>query len=203
MRVTPTCHFFHPALAKAPGGRIDVTMCNPPFYDPLATGVEKVQSPLTPLTATSEELFTPGGEAVFVTRMVRESWEVRGEVGWFTCMLGHLGSLAPLLVGEVKTTVVDTGGEVVVGVLKNAGRTRRWVVAWSWGGWKVPRSLAVEGARVVRRVGVEVAGLGDAVWAGTEAETDVHVGEGGDGVELLLLVGRSRGNYVLCSARGG
>lgn len=111
-------------------------------------------------------MICPGGDAGFVGRMVEESVHLGTRVRWYSSMLGKLGS-----VYEVVGMLKERGcGNWVVQVLKGGRRTRRWVVAWSWGeeraemglvrGMEVPRglwgmgteqSVVVEGEREVVR----------------------------------------------------
>lgn len=76
-------------------------------------------------------MVTPGGETAFVARMIAESVPLAQRVRWFTAQLGKLGSVATV-VKELKEKGVKNWavGELV------QGRTKRWVVGWSWVGWR-------------------------------------------------------------------
>ncbi|KFY51097.1 hypothetical protein V496_08947 [Pseudogymnoascus sp. VKM F-4515 (FW-2607)] len=123
-------------------------------------------------------MVTPGGETAFVARMIAESVPLGQRVRWFTAQLGKLGSVATV-VKELKEKGVKNWavGELV------QGRTKRWVVGWSWVGWRpavrvargavgvaggdlpfpseaVAVKVAVDEEEVGRRVDEAVKGLG-------------------------------------------
>ncbi|KAF2222776.1 hypothetical protein BDZ85DRAFT_236500 [Elsinoe ampelina] len=175
-------------------------MCNPPFYasgaDLLSCAEGKGAPPSAICTGAETEMICPGGDAGFVLRMVEESRELGERVRWYTSMLGKLGSVYQVVEG-----IKQAGcGNWVVQVLKGGRRTRRWVVAWSWGegrvgmglvrgeevprglwGWGTEQTVLVKGGmeEVSRRVG-EVMGDLDLVWRWEGA--DVGVGEARENV---------------------
>jgi 23S rRNA A1618 N6-methylase RlmF len=76
-------------------------MCNPPFYTS-RTAMQrsaklKARAPRSVLTAGDAELLATGGEVVFVGRMITESVQTRRRCRWYTSLVGHLSSLAPLV----------------------------------------------------------------------------------------------------------
>jgi hypothetical protein len=88
-------------LAEQQGGIFDFCMCNPPFYDSEAraamanrSGRRKARA--APACATSSELETAGGEVAFVSRLVADSRTWPDAVLWYTTLLGHKSSVAPL-----------------------------------------------------------------------------------------------------------
>ncbi|KAG8625747.1 hypothetical protein KVT40_006148 [Elsinoe batatas] len=179
---------------------LDFTMCNPPFYagqaDLLSSAERKDAPPSAICTGADNEMICPGGDAGFVLRMVEESRRLGERVGWYTSMLGKLGSVYQVVEG-----IKQAGcGNWVVQVLKGGRRTRRWVVAWSWGegrvgmglvrGEEVPRGLwgwgteqtvmAIGGKEEVRRRVEELMGELDLAWRWESA--DVGLGEARENV---------------------
>ncbi|KAI0665371.1 S-adenosyl-L-methionine dependent methyltransferase [Trametes maxima] len=118
----------------------DFTMCNPPFYssrDEVFRSAEaKELGPNAVCTGADVEMITPGGEAVFVGKMVEESLRLREKCRWFTSMLGKLSSVA-LVTQLLRDNKIDN---YAVSELVQ-GQTRRWVVAWSFGDVRLPDSL--------------------------------------------------------------
>lgn len=111
------------------------TMCNPPFFDsPEEAGnaarrkwakLGKHDSPTLNFGGRPNELWTPGGEADFLRRMIRESLDYRQQVDWFTTLVSKKGYLkiAEIAFGKAGITdyeVIDIG----------QGGKRRRVLAW-------------------------------------------------------------------------
>ncbi|WFD32563.1 23S rRNA (adenine(1618)-N(6))-methyltransferase [Malassezia sp. CBS 17886] len=122
------------------------SMCNPPFYASLeerAAAAAAKREPHSTCEAADAELYTPGGEAAFVLRMVDESVQLQGHIGWYTTMLGKLSSVAQV-VTRIKRETDNYGVTEFV-----QGRTRRWGVAWSFRGSRLPDSVARCGARAL------------------------------------------------------
>lgn len=73
-----------------------------------------------------------GGDAAFALRILAESSEpaMRHRVRWYSCMLGKLSSLK-IVIERLKTVGVFNWA---VSELRAGKRTKRWAVAWSWGG---------------------------------------------------------------------
>ncbi|KAI0640491.1 S-adenosyl-L-methionine dependent methyltransferase [Trametes meyenii] len=118
----------------------DFTMCNPPFYssrdEVLRSAEAKEFGPNAVCTGADIEMITPGGEAVFVGKMVEESLKLREKCRWYTSMLGKLSSVA-FIIQLLRDNKIENYAisELV------QGRTRRWVVAWSFGDVHLPDSL--------------------------------------------------------------
>lgn len=90
--------------------RFDVTICNPPFFKSAEDALKSTQrknrnlhgqrSSKRNFKGKSNELWTEGGEQVFVTRMIEESQKYRYQVKWFTSLISrqeHLPKLEYLL----------------------------------------------------------------------------------------------------------
>lgn len=141
-------------LARLGLDTLDFTMCNPPFYESEADLVAAAQlkrlPPSAVCTGAGTEMITPGGDAGFALRMVAESTQLRGLVGWYTIMLGRLSS-----VGRVVDAVKAAGCvNWAVQVLTGGRKTRRWVVGWSWRDYRPDMDLVRSG-----EVGRELWGL--------------------------------------------
>lgn len=106
-------------------------MCNPPFFsskqDMLATW-DKSSPPSAVCTGAETEMITEGGDAGFVLKLVTESEELGDRIQWYTSMLGKLTSVGTV-VGKLKERGCRNWA---VGCLLTGGKTRRWVVGWSW-----------------------------------------------------------------------
>lgn len=70
---------------------------------------------------------TPGGEVTFIGKMIDESSSLRYQVMWYTSMVGKGSSLAALT--DMLSAVMVPTVRVIPLV---QGRTRRWLLAWSW-----------------------------------------------------------------------
>ncbi|KAG5289049.1 DUF890 domain-containing protein [Histoplasma ohiense] len=112
--------------------RLDFTMCNPPFYQSrdelISSAKAKQRPPFSACTGAEVEMITPGGEVEFVTRMIRESIELRNRVQWYTSMVGKFSSVATLL-----NILRKEGNENwAVAEFVQGSKTRRWAIGWSW-----------------------------------------------------------------------
>ena len=89
-----------------PTDRFAFTMCNPPFFasaeeadraaDRKWRQLGRQQPKDTPVLnfgGSHNELTTPGGEAAFLRRMIRESAAFAEQVGWFTTLVSKKGYL--------------------------------------------------------------------------------------------------------------
>ena len=83
-------------------------------------------------------MVTPGGEVAFVSRMIDESKVLKDRCQWYTSMLGKYGSVE-IIVENLREAGVDNWA---VKDLVQGNKTRRWAVAWSWGGMR-PSNVSV------------------------------------------------------------
>lgn len=115
---------------------IDFVMCNPPFYRSQEEIDEarsfKKYAPPSACTGSEVEMITDGGEAAFVSRLVRESAGLRSEVRWFTSLLGFYNNVE-VVREELRRLEVTNW---CLTELAPGGRdaTKRWVISWSFGG---------------------------------------------------------------------
>ena len=82
-------------------------------------------------------MVTPGGEIAFVNRMIEESVALKTRCQWYTSMLGKLSSVGTI-VEKFKQAGVEN---YAVKEFVQGGKTRRWGIAWSWGGMR-PRQVS-------------------------------------------------------------
>jgi len=108
------------------GEKIDLCICNPPFYASMQEAKEatkrkvtnligkKVNNPLKNFGGKSNELWTDGGEVKFITEMIRESKNFADSCTWFSTLVSKQSSLkngvkALGKVGTVKTRTIPMG----------------------------------------------------------------------------------------------
>lgn len=94
-----------------PGEQFTVTVCNPPFHasaqEALAgtqrkwRGLGKKPAQALNFGGQSNELFCEGGEAAFLTTMIRESKQFAKQCVWFTTLVSKATNL-PLVYRELK-----------------------------------------------------------------------------------------------------
>lgn len=112
---------------------ITFCMTNPPFYSSQAeleaSASAKQDSPSSICTGAPVEMVTEGGEVAFVSRILAESLERKNDVRWYTAMLGFLSSVTAIIEKIKKNSITNWA----VGELTQGTKTRRWVVAWSFG----------------------------------------------------------------------
>lgn len=108
------------------GEKIDLCICNPPFYASMQeakaatkrkvtnlTG-KKVNNPLKNFGGKSNELWTEGGEVKFITEMIRESKNFSESCTWFSTLVSKKSSLKNAFkalekIGTVKTRTIPMG----------------------------------------------------------------------------------------------
>jgi 23S rRNA (adenine1618-N6)-methyltransferase len=119
------------------GETFDVSICNPPFHasatDALAgnerkrrnLGLLKAKTPARNFGGQGNELWCPGGELGFITRMIAQSVEVRERCGWFTTLVATSGHLRRI------ESAAREAGAVEVRVIDMAqGQKRSRILAW-------------------------------------------------------------------------
>lgn len=119
----------HEAIKAQP---VTFIMCNPPFYsdaDDIAASAElKADASQTSCTGAPCEMITAGGEVAFVMRIFGESQQLGTRVQWYTSMLGKLSSVESIVQKIRELGICNYVLHVLV-----QGKTRRWVVGWSFG----------------------------------------------------------------------
>ena len=209
-----------PVSAALRGGALPaagaaVVMCNPPFFD--ASSPRSAQSRKrrrTACTASDGEWATAGGEESFVGRMIRDSASARlraSPISWFSAQLGRKASIPPL-----RDELARAGARDVRVLPIQRGRTRRWVLAWSYGAvlrksFPCALAMAVAGPRLVEhcRAVKGAAVLGAEADAAARWEVRVAIegageaGGEGDGALEMVLAAEARGGRLLLSASLG
>jgi 23S rRNA (adenine1618-N6)-methyltransferase len=121
---------------------IDFTMTNPPFYssaeDLLQSAAQKSRPPYSACTGSETEMVTSGGEVAFVMRILEESLVLRERVQWYTAMFGFISSVSKI-VERLRQEGVDN---FAVTEFIQGSKTRRWAVAWSFGGMRPSNTVA-------------------------------------------------------------
>jgi 23S rRNA A1618 N6-methylase RlmF len=112
------------AGAAAPAASF--TMCNPPFFGSAQRAADRHPARAREATA-SELVHSEGGELGFVGHLLEESAELRERAVWFTSLLGHRASLAPLA-----RRARALGATLVRHTAFEQGRTHRWGIAWTF-----------------------------------------------------------------------
>ncbi|PLW17217.1 hypothetical protein PCANC_03774 [Puccinia coronata f. sp. avenae] len=121
--------------------RISITMCNPPFYNSQeeieALRQKKDAPPEGACTGSEVEMIYPGGEVGFIEKMMRDSLIIGSQTRWFTCLCGKYTTLFPV----VQLFKSLGGNNYAISELIQ-GRTRRWVIGWSWQHHRLPDDVA-------------------------------------------------------------
>ena len=140
-----------------PDERFDVSLCNPPFHASAraaAAGSERkwrnlgrdaraAKAPALNFGGQSNELWCPGGEVGFVTRMIDDSARIATQVRWFTSLVSKAGSLPPL-----RRRLQAAGARDVREVAMGQGNKRSRFLAWRFvdapqrGAWRAPQADA-------------------------------------------------------------
>lgn len=123
----------------------DFTLCNPPFYasedEMMESASAKTVPPNSACTGAPNEMICSGGEVAFVTQMIDESVLLRNDIKWFTSMVGKLSSIS-VLVTKLKVIGITNWA---VTEFAPGKQTKRWAIAWSFGGLR-PKIEVARGA---------------------------------------------------------
>lgn len=124
-----------------PDERFELTLCNPPFHasaDEAASGSKrkwrnlgkldpKRKLPALNFGGQAAELWCPGGEAAFVTRLIGESAAHREQVLWFSTLISKAGNLP-----GVYATLKKVGALETRTVEMSQGQKQSRFVAWTF-----------------------------------------------------------------------
>ena len=117
----------------------DFTLCNPPFHKSLKDAMDgnkrKVQNLTKQKTiknalnfgGKNNELWCKGGEIVFITNMIKESFEFKTNVLWFTTLVSKKDNL-PLIYKKLE----DIKAKEIKTINMSCGQKITRVVAWSF-----------------------------------------------------------------------
>jgi 23S rRNA (adenine1618-N6)-methyltransferase len=121
--------------------RFDLTLCNPPFHTSESAMIDESQrkwrgvkgkrasteKPVLNFGGTAPELWCDGGEAGFVSRMVKESVQYADRCFWFTSLVARQGNL-----DTIYRTLKDVGARQVKTIDMAQGQKISRFVAWSF-----------------------------------------------------------------------
>ena len=131
--------------------RFDLVLCNPPFHASEADMAREAQrkwrgldksrrqrgnasrkggsrnAPALNFAGQAAELWCPGGEEAFVTRMIQESRNVATQCLWFTSLVAHSASLT-----GIRKALKRSGASEVRVVEMSQGQKVSRFVAWSY-----------------------------------------------------------------------
>ena len=132
--------------------KFDLTICNPPFHasaeEAMAgsqrknrnLGNKNYSNPVLNFGGKNTELWTKGGEVVFIGRMIEESKIFKNQCLWFTTLVSksdNLGGIYAMLdraeVAEVRTSEMSTGNKItriVAWTFLNEKQQEDWVKSW-------------------------------------------------------------------------
>ncbi|MGZ3872477.1 MAG: 23S rRNA (adenine(1618)-N(6))-methyltransferase RlmF [Mucilaginibacter sp.] len=119
-----------------PGEFFDLTMCNPPFHASLkeaelAAGTKQknlgiVKTPLN-FGGQKNELWYPGGEAAFISRMIEQSTLIPDSCFWFTTLVSKKDSLAGIYKALKKA---EASNNKTISMAQGQKKSR--IVAWTF-----------------------------------------------------------------------
>lgn len=132
-------HIFRGLLQ--PDERFDLTLCNPPFHasaEEAASGSKrkwrnlgkldpKRKLPVLNFGGQAAELWCQGGEAAFVSRLIKESAEIGQQVLWFSSLISKAGNLP-----GVYSALKKVGALQVQTVEMAQGQKQSRFVAWTF-----------------------------------------------------------------------
>lgn len=124
-----------------PAERFDLTLCNPPFHASAGEATRGSQRkwrnlgkldpsrrlPTLNFGGQAAELWCPGGEAAFITRLADESRDHAEHVRWFSTLVSKAGNVAPL---TARLRRLDAAQVRVVDMAQGQKRSR--FVAWTF-----------------------------------------------------------------------
>ncbi|MBC6365721.1 23S rRNA (adenine(1618)-N(6))-methyltransferase RlmF [Algoriphagus sp. AK58] len=117
----------------------DLTLCNPPFHESAHAAQEGSQRKVRNLTGKpvakaelnfggqAAELWTEGGELVFIRKMIAESLHFKNHVFWFTTLVSKSENLKPIQNQLQKVGVTD---QKVIEMAQGNKKSR--LVAWTF-----------------------------------------------------------------------
>lgn len=122
-----------------PAERFDLTLCNPPFHGSLREAREATQrkwrnlgrgeaSTARNFGGQGAELWCPGGEVGFISRMIEESVALGDRVRWFTSLVSSSASLPAL-----KRVLRRVGATATRTVPMAQGQKQSRFLAWTFG----------------------------------------------------------------------
>lgn len=112
-------------IIKGIKDKFHFTMCNPPFFE---TGMNKKDNPNTVREYNEHEVYYPGGELGFITKMIEESITYKDNVIWFTTLVGLKSNLEKIYNILKECSHVQLVRQTVF----YQGKLVRWGIAWTF-----------------------------------------------------------------------
>lgn len=117
-----------------PTAVFDFCMCNPPFFGSaqelnfsFKSRKESRPRPRNAFCANMSEVVAAGGEEEFVSKLIRESEQLKDRVRIYSTMIGHKSSLNPLKKLLREVSVISFKQTEFC-----QGHTTRWGLAWTF-----------------------------------------------------------------------
>lgn len=120
--------------------KFDLTMCNPPFHASLENAIKANQRKVNNLRKENKdvkkglnfggqkaELWCPGGERLFLKKMVKESIKFSSQVTWFTSLVSNKDNIKP-----IKKLLDKLGAKEVRIFEMSQGQKISRVLAWTF-----------------------------------------------------------------------
>ena len=117
----------------------DLTMCNPPFHASLEDAIKANTKKVTNLNKNNKdikaglnfggqkaELWCKGGEKLFLKKMVKESFDFRENVRWFTTLVSNKDNVKPTI-----KLIEKSGAEYKILEMSQGQKISR-VIAWTF-----------------------------------------------------------------------
>ncbi len=138
LRLQPDVNCIFRGIVR-PNDRFDFTMCNPPYHGSieearagsrrkwrnLGKPLPQHEKQLTNFGGQGAELWCPGGEMAFTSRMIEESVEFAEQIRWFSTMVSRLDELE-----RVYSMLEDAGASECRTFDMAQGQKKSRVVAW-------------------------------------------------------------------------
>mgnify|MGYP005996403979 CR=1 FL=1 len=138
LRLQDGLHSIFKGVVK-PGDKIDMTICNPPFHGSPEEAEASSRKKIKNLTnhrnkdrtknfgGKSNELWTVGGEAEFIKKIIRESKEVSGNCYFFSTLVSRKENLK-----EIYDTLKEEKAFYVKTIPMGQGNKISRIVAWTF-----------------------------------------------------------------------
>jgi 23S rRNA (adenine1618-N6)-methyltransferase len=132
--------------------KFDLTVCNPPFHASAEEahagsqrknrnlGNKNYSNPVLNFGGKNSELWTKGGEVVFIGKMIEQSKLYKNQCFWFTSLVSkseNLGGIYAMLdraeVAEIRTSEMSTGNKItriVAWTFLDEKQQEEWVKGW-------------------------------------------------------------------------
>jgi 23S rRNA (adenine1618-N6)-methyltransferase len=115
--------------------KIDLTICNPPFYSSSQEALENSRrksrnlgtAPVRNFGGQGTELWTPGGETGFIRQMIQESAKISKQCRWFSTLVSRVDNLEGIYKELKRAKVMDYREQRM-----SQGQKVSRIVAWTF-----------------------------------------------------------------------